>query len=157
MTRETKRRQKKFDDDILSKNCDVITIFPSYSQFGAIQKPDSGRIVCKTIFLTVTFYLTKTENRKKRTTSKRNPEKPKIFKNFVKNILSIQISYYMVWLWQADYVYYVFHRGKVLAVLTFHLFNYAFFYLHHWPSFQLRRGERYCIVLYAFSFDLAKA
>ena len=57
--------KKKFDDDILSKNCGVITIFPSYSQFGAIQKPDSGRIVCKTIFLTVTFYLTKTENRNK--------------------------------------------------------------------------------------------
>ena len=31
----------KFDDDIMSKNHDVITIFPIYGQFGAIQKPDS--------------------------------------------------------------------------------------------------------------------
>ena len=32
----------------MSKNCDVIVIFPIFSQFGAIWKPDSGRIVCKT-------------------------------------------------------------------------------------------------------------
>ena len=30
------------------ENCDVIIIFPIYDQFGAIRKPDSGRIVCKT-------------------------------------------------------------------------------------------------------------
>ena len=30
------------------ENCDVIVIFPIYGQFGAIRKPDSGRIVCKT-------------------------------------------------------------------------------------------------------------
>ena len=29
-------------------DCDVIVIFPIYGQFGAIWKPDSGRIVCKT-------------------------------------------------------------------------------------------------------------
>ena len=29
-------------------NCDIIVIFPIYGQFGAIQKPDSGRMVCKT-------------------------------------------------------------------------------------------------------------
>ena len=28
-------------------NCDFIVIFPIYGQFGAIWKPDSGRIVCK--------------------------------------------------------------------------------------------------------------
>ena len=28
-------------------NCEVIVIFPIYGQFGAIQKPNSGRIVCK--------------------------------------------------------------------------------------------------------------
>ena len=39
---------KKFDDDVMSENCDVIVIFPTYVQFGAIQKPDSGRMVCKT-------------------------------------------------------------------------------------------------------------
>ena len=32
----------------MSENCDVIEIFPIYSQFGAIPKPDSGCTVCKT-------------------------------------------------------------------------------------------------------------
>ena len=32
----------------MSENCDVIVIFQIYGQFGAIQKPDSGSIVCKT-------------------------------------------------------------------------------------------------------------
>ena len=32
----------------MSENCDIIAIFPVYSQLGAIQKPDSGRIVWKT-------------------------------------------------------------------------------------------------------------
>ena len=32
----------------MSRNCDVIAIFPIYGQFGAIQKADSGRIVCTT-------------------------------------------------------------------------------------------------------------
>ena len=39
---------KKFDDDFMSENCDVIAIFPIYSHLGAIWKPDFGRIVCKT-------------------------------------------------------------------------------------------------------------
>ena len=30
------------------ENCDAIAIFPIYSQFVAIWKPDSGRRVCKT-------------------------------------------------------------------------------------------------------------
>ena len=35
-------------------NCDVIVIFAIYGQFGATQKPDSGRIVRKTyIFINV--------------------------------------------------------------------------------------------------------
>ena len=33
------------------ENCDVIVIFPIYGQFGAIRKPDSGGIVCKTYTL----------------------------------------------------------------------------------------------------------
>ena len=33
---------KKFKDEVLSANYDVIVIFPIYGQFGAIQKPDSG-------------------------------------------------------------------------------------------------------------------
>ena len=32
----------------MSGICDVIVIFSIYGQFGPIQKPDSGRIVCKT-------------------------------------------------------------------------------------------------------------
>ena len=31
----------------MSENCDVIATFSIYGQFGAIWKPDSGRIVCK--------------------------------------------------------------------------------------------------------------
>ena len=36
---------KKFDDDLMSENCDVIVIFSIYGQSGAMPKPDSGRIV----------------------------------------------------------------------------------------------------------------
>ena len=43
-----KTASKKFEDDVMSENCDVIVIFPIYGQFTAIWKPDSGRIVCKT-------------------------------------------------------------------------------------------------------------
>ena len=39
---------KKYGYDVMSANCDVIVIFPIYGQFGAIRKPDSGRMVCKT-------------------------------------------------------------------------------------------------------------
>ena len=40
---------KKFDEDVISANCDVIVIFPIYGQFGAIWKPDSGHLVRKTV------------------------------------------------------------------------------------------------------------
>ena len=51
----------------MSTNCDVIVIFPIYGQFGAIWKPDSGRMVRKTTFLlTVTLYVTKAENTTKK-------------------------------------------------------------------------------------------
>ena len=46
--KRNKTTPKYFDDNVMSKNCDVIVIFPIYGQFGAIRKPDSGRIVCKT-------------------------------------------------------------------------------------------------------------
>ena len=39
---------KKFDDDVIPANCYVIVIFSIYGQYGAIRKPDSGRIVSKT-------------------------------------------------------------------------------------------------------------
>ena len=43
-----KKTSKKFDDDVTLENCDVIVIFSIYVQFGALQKGDSGRIICKT-------------------------------------------------------------------------------------------------------------
>ena len=46
--KKKKTTSKKIDDDIMSTNYDVIVIFMIYGQFGAIPKPDSGRIVCKT-------------------------------------------------------------------------------------------------------------
>ena len=39
---------KKIDNEVILEKFDVIVIFPIYGQFGAIQKPVSGRIVCKT-------------------------------------------------------------------------------------------------------------
>ena len=52
LDKRNKTTSKKFDDNVMSENCDVIAIFPIYGQFGAIRKPDSGRIVCRTyIFL----------------------------------------------------------------------------------------------------------
>ena len=39
---------KKFGDDIMSADCDMIVVFLIYGQFGAIRKLDSGCIVCKT-------------------------------------------------------------------------------------------------------------
>ena len=39
---------KKIADEVMSTNCEVILIFPIYGQFGAIRKPDSKCIVCKT-------------------------------------------------------------------------------------------------------------
>ena len=39
---------KRFSDEFMSPNCDVIVIFPIFGQFGANRKPNSGRIVCIT-------------------------------------------------------------------------------------------------------------
>ena len=56
INKRSKTTSKKSDDGAISKNCDVIAIFPIYNQFGVIRKPDSGRIVCKIyIFITCTF------------------------------------------------------------------------------------------------------
>ena len=48
LDKRNKIKSKKFDGDVMSKNCEVIAIFPVYGQFGAVWKPDSGRLVCKT-------------------------------------------------------------------------------------------------------------
>ena len=50
LRKRSKATSKKFDDDIMSENCDFIVIFPIYGQFGAIWKSDSGYIACKTCF-----------------------------------------------------------------------------------------------------------
>ena len=42
-----KTMAKRFDNDVMSANCNIIVIFPIYSQLGAIRKTDSGRAVCK--------------------------------------------------------------------------------------------------------------
>ena len=42
-----KSTPKKFDDDVMSVNCETIVIFPIHGQFGAIRELDSGRIVYK--------------------------------------------------------------------------------------------------------------
>ena len=39
---------KEFDDDFMLLKCDIIIFFPIYGQFGAIPKPDFGRMVYKT-------------------------------------------------------------------------------------------------------------
>ena len=46
--KKNKATSKKIDDGVILENCDVIAIFAIYGQFGAIRKPDFGRIVCKT-------------------------------------------------------------------------------------------------------------
>ena len=48
LKKSNKIRSKNFEDESMSANSDVIVNFLIYSQFGAIRKPDSGRIVCKT-------------------------------------------------------------------------------------------------------------
>ena len=48
LDKRNKTTSKKTDSDVMSGICDVIVIFSIYGQFGPIQKPDSGRIVCKT-------------------------------------------------------------------------------------------------------------
>ena len=47
LDKRNKTSSKKFEDDIMSANCDAIVIFPTFGQSGAIWKPDSAHIVCK--------------------------------------------------------------------------------------------------------------
>ena len=46
--KRNKTTSKEIDDDVMSANCDIIIIFLIYDLFGAIRKPDSRRVVCKT-------------------------------------------------------------------------------------------------------------
>ena len=45
---DMKPRPKKFDDEVMAKNCAVNAFFPVYGQFGVMEKLDSGSTVCKT-------------------------------------------------------------------------------------------------------------
>ena len=54
VTKPDKRNKitsKKFDDDAMLENCDVMIIFPIYGQFWAIPNPESECTVCKTYIL----------------------------------------------------------------------------------------------------------
>ena len=54
---------KKFDDHVMSVNCDVIVIFVIYGQFGAVRKTDSGRMVLQlTFFFILQKLKTEVEN-----------------------------------------------------------------------------------------------
>ena len=66
------KTSKKYGDDVMSVNCDVIVIFgflANLDQFGS-RIPDARSVILKgkilKVTLTVTFYLTKTENRGKK-------------------------------------------------------------------------------------------
>ena len=48
LDKTNKTVSKKIEDDVIPENHDVIAIFPIYGKSGAIRKPDSGRIDCKT-------------------------------------------------------------------------------------------------------------
>ena len=47
LDKRNKTTLKSFDDRVILENCNVIVIFPIYGLFGAIRRPDSGRIVRK--------------------------------------------------------------------------------------------------------------
>ena len=44
--KRNKKTSKKFGDNVMSENCDVIVIFFIFGKFGATPKPDSGHRVC---------------------------------------------------------------------------------------------------------------
>ena len=67
LDKRNKITSKKFDDHVMMlANDDFIVILPIYGQFGAIQKPDTERIVCKYIFINSNLLSLKTENRTKK-------------------------------------------------------------------------------------------
>ena len=67
LDKRNKIMPEKFDDNVMSENFGVITIFPIDGQFRAIQKPVSGTWSVKRIFsLIAIFYIIKTENKTKK-------------------------------------------------------------------------------------------
>ena len=63
LDKRNKTTSKKFDDDVMSENCVIIAIFSIYGKFGAIRKPDSERIICKT-YVFINSKLLSYKNRK---------------------------------------------------------------------------------------------
>ena len=59
--KKNKAPLKKFDDDVMMENCEVVVIFPIYDLFGAIRKPASGCIVCKS-YIFISNYLLSYKN-----------------------------------------------------------------------------------------------
>ena len=59
--KKSKTTSKKFGDEAMSKHFDGIAIFPVYSQFEAIWKPEFELIV-----FIITFCFTRTKNRGKK-------------------------------------------------------------------------------------------
>ena len=47
---EENKTPQKFDNDVMSENCDVIAIFRIFGQFGTVGRPDSGYRVYKNYF-----------------------------------------------------------------------------------------------------------
>ena len=50
-------KRKKFGEDVMSANIDVIVFFLIHGQFGAIQKPNFGYMVCNTYIFIRPFIL----------------------------------------------------------------------------------------------------
>ena len=48
LDKENKTTSKKFYDDVMLVNCDVIVILIIYGRFRAIQKPNSGYLISRT-------------------------------------------------------------------------------------------------------------
>ena len=53
LDKRNKATSKKIDTDIMSGNCDVIVIFRTFGQFGAVQGPDSGHRVCQSYMFSI--------------------------------------------------------------------------------------------------------
>ena len=67
LDKRNKTTSKKFDDDFVSENCDVIVIFQIFVHLeqsrNKIPDTESAKVMFSVI---VTFFLTKTENRTKK-------------------------------------------------------------------------------------------
>ena len=59
LDKRNKTTSKNFDDNVMLENCDATVTFWIFSQFGAVRRPDMFLVI-------VTFCLTKTENRTKK-------------------------------------------------------------------------------------------